>query len=355
MPLGLYKDLMRSATPMTVEQLAEEAKAQPLLVGTIACLVDLMREAYTDSIARVLRVISVVELVNEVDRDLYAASPVAEVMASTAMTAAGKALVSLTLYPHSILEPDRSSWDQSANSMAKFPEFLEQREFSCPSDPEDGLFQYAFGTRLGAFEHWSRDAKVFDNFNVFHRMDESWLSWYPVKSRLLEGLDQSSAVLVDIGGGKGQNLHEFSETFPQEHGRLILQDRLSVIDDIESLNGSIKRQAHNFFTPQPVEGARTYFFSRIFHDWSDERCREILRNLRSAMTGRYSKLLIHDFVLSDTDCFILQAGFDTHMMCMHAGMERTRHRWEYFLHESGFQVVRFWIPPDDSERIIEAE
>ena len=167
MPLGLYKDLMRSATPMTVEQLAEEAKAQPLLVGTIASLVDLMREAYTDSIARVLRVISVVELVNEVDRDLYAASPVTEVMASTAMTAAGKALVSLTLYPHSILEPDRSSWDQSANSMAKFPEFLEQREFSCPSDPEDGLFQYAFGTRLGAFEHWSRDAKVFDNFNVY--------------------------------------------------------------------------------------------------------------------------------------------------------------------------------------------
>ena len=142
--------------------------------------------------------------------------------------------------------------------MAKFPEFLEQRGYSCPIDPKDGLFQYAFKTKNEAFEQWSSDAKVFDNFNLhlgsFHRMNESWLTWYPVKSRLLGGLDLSSVVIVDIGGGKGQNLQEFSEKFPQEKGRLVLQDTSSVISDIQSLDDTIQRQAHNFFTPQPIEG-----------------------------------------------------------------------------------------------------
>ena len=38
----------------------------------------------------------------------------------------------------------------------------------------------------------------------------------------------------------------------------------------------------------------------ILHDWTDEQCAEILANLKPAMTPKYSKLLINEFVIPDT-------------------------------------------------------
>jgi len=86
------------------------------------------------------------------------------------------------------------------------------------------------------------------------------LGFYPVKQRLIEGAtgDDNSVFLVDIGGSKGHDLTKFLarhsfNTFP---GHLILQDRAEVIDSIpeNSLEHGIHATAHDFFTPQPVQG-----------------------------------------------------------------------------------------------------
>ena len=70
----------------------------------------------------------------------------------------------------------------------------------------------------------------------------------------------------------------------------------------------------------------------------------------------YSKLFLYEFVLPDTGCGLIQAGFDIQMLGMHAGMERTRAQWTRLLESEGFRVVQFWMPPDrDRESIIEAE
>jgi hypothetical protein len=73
------------------------------------------------------------------------------------------------------------------------------------------------------------------------------------------------------------------------------------------------------------------------------------------MIPKYSKLLIYEFILPDTDCSLLQAGFDIHMMAMHAGMERTKTQWVKILHQEGFNA-KFWAGPDrNAESVIEIE
>jgi hypothetical protein len=102
-------------------------------------------------------------------------------------------------------------------------------------------------------------------------------------------------------------------------------------------------------------GARIYYYAHILHDWSDDAAAKILRNAKGAMEPGYSKIFLYEFILPDTDCSLVQAGFDIQMMGMHAGMERTRAQWTKLIEGEGFKAVKFWIPPGDGEGIIEVE
>ena len=80
--------------------------------------------------------------------------------------------------------------------------------------------------------------------------------FYPVEERLGKGLKQGqdAVTLVDVGGGMGHDLAAFASKNPRISGRLILQDRPSVIGQISDPNPKFEPTAHDFFTPQPVKG-----------------------------------------------------------------------------------------------------
>ena len=87
------------------------------------------------------------------------------------------------------------------------------------------------------------------------------LSWmdrglYPVEENLANGVsgEEDAVLLVDVGGGTGQNLQEFRGKYPRLHGQLILQDKPEVINAATGLDQSIKAMAYDFFTEQPVKG-----------------------------------------------------------------------------------------------------
>ena len=69
------------------------------------------------------------------------------------------------------------------------------------------------------------------------------------------------------------------------------------------------------------EGARIYHLRAILHDWPTPKCRVILSRIADAMTPNYSKLIIRDFILPDTDVPLYAACTDVRMMLLHAGME----------------------------------
>ena len=123
-------------------------------------------------------------------------------------------------------------------------------------------------------------------------MDEKF---FPVKERLFQGLDLgvSDFLLVDGGGGRGHDLEKFRKTFVNVPGRLILQDLPGVIENIEDLDTSIGRVAHDFTAPQPVYDTRAYFLHSILHDWSDEESVLILQYMSKAMRKGCSRILIH--------------------------------------------------------------
>lgn len=66
----------------------------------------------------------------------------------------------------------------------------------------------------------------------------------------------------------------------------------------EEYHGRVQFQLHSFFTPQPIKNADVYFFRLIFHDWADEQCIDILRNLVPALKNG-AKILINEIVLPE--------------------------------------------------------
>jgi hypothetical protein len=93
---------------------------------------------------------------------------------------------------------------------------------------------------------------------------------YPVKDRLINQMIVSgfSSALVDVGGGMGQTLEDFRVHVPEYTGDLVLQDLPEVVEAarMQGLHARISLQAHDFFTPQPVKGARAYFMRSVLHD-----------------------------------------------------------------------------------------
>ena len=113
--------------------------------------------------------------------------------------------------------------------------------------------------------------------------------------------------------------------------------------------------AHDFFTPQPVKGARAYYLHGVIHDWADAEAGRILGHLRDAMTTGYSKLLIHDHVLPERNSHPQATAYDLTMMVKVSAFERTELMWRELLRSVGFNVIRIWNSPLATQSVIEAE
>ena len=269
----------------------------------------------------------------------------------------------------------RLVWEVVIINAIKGPKFIHENGNRCPTEPTDGFLQYAHQTKYNVFDFMRTMPSLLKDFNNYmgHTMGakQYWLDWFPVEERLLQDLDATAALLVDIGGGKGHDIQAFHEKYTN-HGRLILQDLPHGLDSIKpgSLDPTVEVMVHDFFTEQPIQGmtfppqlfnvlmmmsgARTYFLHHILHDWSDGYCLDILKHIRAAMKPKYSKLLIHELILPDTGANAYQTIFDMTMMSFSSGMERSRTQWRRLLERAGFEVVGFWVQNEDADGVVEA-
>ena len=72
------------------------------------------------------------------------------------------------------------------------------------------------------------------------------------------------------------------------------------------------------------------------------------------MTPNYSKLIVRDFILPDTNVPLYTACTDIRMMLLHAGLERTECQWKELLDQVGLELGGFWIVERGGEGVIEA-
>ncbi|KAI1764980.1 putative O-methyltransferase [Hypoxylon sp. FL1150] len=321
--LDLFKHIANYGAPISSAELAALSGGEELLI------------------IRVLRSVSSIGFVDEAGERLWQPNVITKAMTIDGI-AAGYRMFGETI----------------AGAALKAPKYLREKGYQCPTDPKDGLMQYAFQTKLSTFEYFNSIPEVIADFNAFmgNTMGARsfWIDWFPVKERLLDGATANSTLIVDVGGGKGHDLLAFHEKHPL-HGRLVLQDLAAVTEKIKDPNPAIELMSYDFFTPQPVEGARAYFYHHIFHDWSDVKCTEILTHVRAAMKPGYSRLLIHDMIIPEQGASTFHAMLDMAMMAFNSGMERTERQWRELLESVGFEVLKAWLPlEEDADGIIEA-
>ncbi|KAK3386836.1 S-adenosyl-L-methionine-dependent methyltransferase [Podospora didyma] len=245
--------------------------------------------------------------------------------------------------------------------VSSLPAYLKSTGYKTPNSMSDGNLQFSHETKLNMFEWLHANPPTGQQFNQhmggYAQGRPRWLDdgFYPVQERLIEGFS-GETLLVDIGGSVGHDINEFATRFPDAKGRLVLQDVEAVISTIteNQISPKIERTVYDFFTEQPVKGARAYYMHSILHDWPDEVSLKILANIKAAMTPGVSRLLINENVIPDVGAQWEATALDVMMATLLSSRERTRVDWIRLLEDgAGLKVTNVYTFANGVESLIE--
>lgn len=248
-------------------------------------------------------------------------------------------------------------FDLTLPTLSKLPEYMRSHDYVNPQDYTRSPMQWAVGQ--SQFEWLASNPeqqRLFNSYMTSRREGKPmWFDVYPVERLLGHGVPYNETTfLVDVGGNQGHDLAKFHRAFNHLPGKLVLQDLPGVVKGGSVCDPVVEVMEYSFLDPQPVKGARAYYFRAIFHDWPDHICQAILRNTMSAMARDYSRIIIVDFVLSDTETPLMQASMDIQMMSIGAGMERSKQQWKKLLQSVGLEITGIWSQSPGMESVIEA-
>lgn len=292
---------------------------------------------------RVMRVLTAIGLCDEVGNERYAANDKTR----------------FKILPGSIAA-EKHHFDLDFGMGGKLVEYMRGPGIQQFADEPDAitLFKYAHGTDVifGLLERNEEQKQAFDDYMAARRIDDmpQWFEIYPAAENLRDLHPGPNAVLmVDVGGGPGQELARFKERYPEIPGRFVLQDLPLTLERIEKPPHGVETMEYDFFTPQPVKGSRLYFLRDVLHNWSDAKSAQILSRIVEAMDPKYSTLLIDDYVLPDTGAELRAAEMDILMWLHTAGLERTVSQWRNLFDTVGLELVQIWSSPRGNESVLE--
>ncbi|XP_020238742.1 isoliquiritigenin 2'-O-methyltransferase-like [Cajanus cajan] len=148
-----------------------------------------------------------------------------------------------------------------------------------------------------------------------------------------EGFEEMS-LLVDVGGGIGQNLNMIISKYPSING--INFDLPHAIRKAPIYPG-IKHVEGDMFKSVPKGDA--ILLKVVLHNWSDEECIKILSNCYEALPQN-GKVIVVEYIVPEeihsTDVDKIVTGFDNMMLLINDGSERTEKQFENLCKHSGF-------------------
>ncbi|MEV1115985.1 methyltransferase [Actinosynnema sp. NPDC049800] len=150
----------------------------------------------------------------------------------------------------------------------------------------------------------------------------------------------ATGTVVDVAGGDGRLLDLVLTAAPGLRG--VLFDRPHVVgaaaDVLAGHGARASVVAGDFFHDPVPPGGDLYLLSRILHDWDDERCSVILRNVRAAMPEG-ATLAVVERPIRDDPRTLLPLAFNVHMMVNTVqGGERTTEEHRRLLAANGFAL-----------------
>ena len=328
--LGIFKILAKAAEPITASKLAQDTGADRALIE------------------RLLKHIAVVFFVDEAGPDTYIANDTTRCIASPGAQGA----IEDTF--------------QMVRVASEFPDFLRETNYVNPTDKDKSAWKYAYKTDQHFFDHINspgqeRKLEAFSNHMQFKTVG---LKWYEVPG-IMEAafgdtkIGEQDALLIDIGGNGGHDLIGFHTAHPSLSGRLILQDLPAIIQSVDSAplaQQDIEVMGHDFFTPQPIHGAKAYYLKMCLHDWPDQQCIQILSQLKGALKPGYSKILLNEIVIPDEKAGWFETSVDILMMQVHSAQERREREWIGLVDAvGGLSVKHIWDVDGAVEKVIEIE
>lgn len=183
----------------------------------------------------------------------------------------------------------------------------------------------------------------------------SWVDLYDT-TQILEASQPDRAMIVDVGGSKGHDIEKFLQKHPEvSKDKLILQDLPEVLERF-TIHPGITPYPHDFFTTQPVKGARVYYFHIVLHDWPNDTAVKILGNIRDAMEPGYSRILLHEVLVNSQAPPLTVTTLDMTMMALFSSLERSEDQWHELVESvGGLRILKIWKARQAVESIIEIE
>jgi hypothetical protein len=201
------------------------------------------------------------------------------------------------------------------------------------------------------FEYFQQNPSAGELFN--HAMSNASKN---IHTAVVDAYDFSHInTIVDVAGGHGTLISSILKANPHLQG--ILFDMPNVVAgakellDKEKVANHCKTVGGDFFKSIP-SGGDAYIMSHIVHDWSDEDCVKILRNIRDGITTN-GKLLVIEVVIPPGDVPHFGKWLDLDMLTMYSGgRERTKEEFQQIFHSAGFSLNRI-IPTTSHVSVIE--
>ncbi|KAL9244537.1 hypothetical protein vseg_018306 [Gypsophila vaccaria] len=150
-----------------------------------------------------------------------------------------------------------------------------------------------------------------------------------------DGFSELEGTLVDVAGGTGNAVAEIVMAHPHIEG--INFDLPHVVVTASPLPG-VTHVGGDMFKEIPK--ANTIFVKSVLHNWGDEDCTKILKNMKNAMLDKKGKVIIVETILQSNGKQCVEDAkmtLDLVMtMIFGGGKERTESEWKKLLHHAGF-------------------
>ena len=149
--------------------------------------------------------------------------------------------------------------------------------------------------------------------------------------------------MVDLGGATGHLVIAACQQYPQLRGCVFdLPEAVSLATEIVSASpvaDRIEVAAGDFFT-DALPSADIYSLGRILHDWTEEKCVQLLRRIYDSLPAGGAVLLAEKLLNSDKTGPRWANMQDLNMLVCTEGRERTFDEYRELLQAAGFAQVQ---------------
>jgi hypothetical protein len=217
-------------------------------------------------------------------------------------------------------------------------ELIDAYEFEVPT-----IYALVKALKSGEVAFEDRTGQPLYDFNRTHPglggLHDELLAYRSVAPsiELADHLDLSSVrILVDVGAGYGL----FCRRAVEKHDaiRCTVFDTPRVVEEAKRhvpQSDALSFEAGDFFKFVPA-GADAYLLKWVLHNWADDACLSILRNIRAACAPE-SRLIVAEWLLEDDGPDSLNPIMaDVTMLLYHGGRERSAAELDALLSVGGF-------------------